>query len=134
MLGSEFSVTRNFRARVIHRIAKNPYKTSTGLPDSLRQVVQSPLLSPSQARIVRAKFADERGYMAKEELLEFPGVVSELLPNATFRVKLENGHEIIAHTAGRMRKNRIRVLAGDKVQVEMTPYDLTKGRITYRFK
>ena len=57
--------------------------------------------------------------MAKEELLEFPGVVTELLPNATFRVKLENGHEIIAHTAGRMRKNRIRVLAGDKVLVEV---------------
>jgi translation initiation factor IF-1 len=72
--------------------------------------------------------------MSKEELLEFPGVVIELLPNATFRVKLENGHEIIAHTAGRMRKNRIRVLSGDKVLVEMTPYDLTKGRITYRFK
>jgi translation initiation factor IF-1 len=75
-----------------------------------------------------------RGWMAKEELLEFPGTVSELLPNATFRVKLENGHEIIAHTAGKMRKNRIRVLTGDKVLVEMTPYDLTKGRITYRFK
>ena len=73
--------------------------------------------------------------MAKEELLEFPGVVSELLPTATFRVLLEdNNHEIIAHTAGKMRKNRIRVLAGDKVLVEMTPYDLTKGRITYRFK
>ena len=72
--------------------------------------------------------------MPKEELLEFPGIVSELLPNATFRVKLENDHEIIAHTAGRMRKNRIRVLAGDKVLIEMTPYDLTKGRITYRFK
>src|SRR5690606_27730512 len=56
------------------------------------------------------------------------------LPNATFRVELENGHIIIAHTAGKMRKNRIRVLAGDKVQVEMTPYDLTKGRINYRFK
>ena len=63
-----------------------------------------------------------------------PGFVVELLPNATFRVKLENDHEIIAHTAGKMRKNRIRVLAGDKVLVEMTPYDLTKGRITYRFK
>ena len=75
-----------------------------------------------------------RGQMAKEELLEFPGTVSELLPNATFRVTLENDHEIIAHTAGKMRKNRIRVLAGDKVLVEMTPYDLTKGRITYRFK
>jgi translation initiation factor IF-1 len=73
-------------------------------------------------------------HMAKEELLEFPGVVTELLPNATFRVELENGHVIIAHTAGKMRKNRIRVLAGDKVQVEMTPYDLTKGRINYRFK
>jgi translation initiation factor IF-1 len=72
--------------------------------------------------------------MAKEELLEFPGVVKELLPNATFRVELENGHEIIAHTAGKLRKNRIRVLAGDKVQVEMTPYDLTKGRINYRFR
>jgi translation initiation factor IF-1 len=75
-----------------------------------------------------------RGRMAKEDLLELPGTVMELLPNATFRVKLENEHEIIAHTAGKMRKNRIRVLAGDKVLVEMTPYDLSKGRITYRFK
>jgi translation initiation factor IF-1 len=75
-----------------------------------------------------------RTQMSKEELLEFPGTVIELLPNATFRVKLENDHEIIAHTAGKMRKNRIRVLTGDKVLVEMTPYDLTKGRITYRFK
>ena len=65
--------------------------------------------------------------MAKEELLEFPGVVTELLPNATFRVKLENEHEIIAHTAGRMRKNRIRVLAGDKVLVEMTPLRSGQG-------
>jgi translation initiation factor IF-1 len=72
--------------------------------------------------------------MAKEELLEFEGIVMELLPNAMFRVKLENDHEVLAHTAGKMRKNRIRVLAGDKVKVEMTPYDLSKGRITYRFK
>jgi translation initiation factor IF-1 len=72
--------------------------------------------------------------MAKEEVLEFPGTVTELLPNATFRVKLENGHEIIAHAAGKVRKNRIRVLAGDKILAEMTPYDLTKGRITYRFR
>ena len=72
--------------------------------------------------------------MAKEELLEFEGTGTELLPNATFRVKLDNNHEIIAHTAGKMRKNRIRVLAGDRVMVEMTPYDLTKGRINYRFK
>ena len=72
--------------------------------------------------------------MPIEEELEFPGTVMELLPNATFRVKLENGHEIIAHTAGRMRKNRIRVLTGDKVLCVMTPYDLTKGRITFRFR
>ena len=72
--------------------------------------------------------------MAKEELLEFTGTVMELLPNATFRIELENGHQIIGHTAGKMRKNRIRVLTGDEVLVELTPYDLTKGRITYRFK
>ena len=71
--------------------------------------------------------------MAKEELLEFEGTVMELLPNAMFRVTLDNDHEILAHTAGRMRKHRIRVLAGDNVMVEMTPYDLTKGRITFRF-
>ena len=92
------------------------------------------LILPRSAAIVARNDLMEERVMAKEELLEFPGVVSELLPNATFRVKLENEHEIIAHTAGRMRKNRIRVLAGDKVLVEMTPYDLTKGRITYRFK
>ena len=72
--------------------------------------------------------------MAKEELIEFSGTVEEVLPNAMFRVKLENGHNVLAHTSGRMRKNRISVLAGDKVTVEMTPYDLTKGRITFRFK
>jgi len=72
--------------------------------------------------------------MAKEDLIEFSGTVTELLPNAMFRVKLDNNHEVLAHTSGKMRKNRIRVLAGDKVNVEMTPYDLTKGRITFRFK
>ena len=72
--------------------------------------------------------------MAKEELLEMRGKVVELLPNAMFRVKLDNNHEVLAHTSGKMRKNRIRVLTGDRVNVEMTPYDLTKGRITFRFK
>lgn len=70
--------------------------------------------------------------MSKEELINFEGVVLELLPNATFRVKLENGHFIIAHASGRMRKNRIRILVGDKITVEMTPYDLTKGRVIHR--
>ncbi|MEY4463269.1 MAG: hypothetical protein RLZZ81_240 [Pseudomonadota bacterium] len=70
--------------------------------------------------------------MSKDDLIQFTGTVLELLPNATFRVKLENDHLIIAHTSGRMRKNRIRILLGDKVTVEMTPYDLTKGRVIHR--
>ncbi|MSP84007.1 MAG: translation initiation factor IF-1 [Alphaproteobacteria bacterium] len=72
--------------------------------------------------------------MPKDDMIEMDGTVTELLPNAMFRVRLDNGHEVLAHTSGKMRKNRIRVLAGDKVTVEMTPYDLTKGRITFRFK
>ncbi len=71
--------------------------------------------------------------MAKQDLLEFKGTVTELLPNAMFRVKLENNHEVLAHTAGKLRKNRIRVLTGDAVMVEVTPYDLTKGRIIFRY-
>ena len=70
--------------------------------------------------------------MSKQDLLEFKGIVIDLLPNAMFRVKLENGHTVTAHTAGKLRKNRIRVLQGDNVTVEMTPYDLTKGRIVFR--
>ena len=72
--------------------------------------------------------------MPKEGSIEFQGVVLELLPNAMFKVKLENDHEILAHSSGKMRKNRIRVLAGDKVTVQMTAYDLTKGRIIFRWK
>ena len=72
--------------------------------------------------------------MSKEEILEFKGKVSEILPNAMFKVELENGHTVLAHTAGRMRRNRIRVLTGDEVLVQVTPYDLTKGRITFRYK
>jgi translation initiation factor IF-1 len=86
------------------------------------------------ARTFGYTYDDARGLMAKEELLEMRGQVVELLPNAMFRVRLENDHEILGHTAGKMRKNRIRVLVGDEVLVELTPYDLTKGRITYRFK
>ena len=71
--------------------------------------------------------------MVKQDFLEFKGKVKELLPNAMFRVKLENDHEVLAHTAGKLKKNRIRILTGDKVLVEVTPYELTKGRIIYRF-
>ena len=70
--------------------------------------------------------------MAKEENIELDGEVIDTLPNTTFKVKLENGHIIMAHNSGKMRKHYIRILTGDKVKVEMTPYDLTKGRITYR--
>lgn len=69
----------------------------------------------------------------KNDAIEFRGVVEELLPAAMFRVKLESGHEVQAHLSGKMRMNRIRLLPGDEVRIEMTPYDLTKGRITYRF-
>lgn len=70
--------------------------------------------------------------MAKEDLIEMNGVVIEVLPDSRFRVKLENEHELVAYTAGKMRKHHIRILEGDKVTVEMSPYDLSKGRITFR--
>jgi translation initiation factor IF-1 len=72
--------------------------------------------------------------MAKEEFLTFEGVVRDVLPDGRYRVKLDNDHELIAYTAGRMKKNRIRTLVGDRVTVEMTPYDLDKGRIIFRHK
>jgi translation initiation factor IF-1 len=70
--------------------------------------------------------------MAKEELLEMNGQVSEVLPDSRFRVALDNGHQLIAYTSGKMRQNHIKILAGDKVTLEMSPYDLSKGRITFR--
>ncbi|BAE52143.1 Translation initiation factor 1 [Paramagnetospirillum magneticum AMB-1] len=101
----------------------NPFHARKGLTKTL------PALTYLRAR--KTQFG---GQMAKEDVIEFSGTVTELLPNAMFRVKLDNDHEILAHTSGKMRKNRIRVLAGDRVNVEMTPYDLTKGRITFRYK
>ena len=80
------------------------------------------------ARLIHA-FED---LMAKQDVIEMEGTVVEALPNTTFRVKLENGHTITAHISGRMRKHYIRILRGDKVTVQLTPYDLTKGRISYR--
>ena len=70
--------------------------------------------------------------MAKEELIEMNGVVNEILPDSRFRVTLENGHQLVAYTGGKMRKNHIRILAGDSVSLELSPYDLSKGRITFR--
>ena len=80
-------------------------------------------------------FTDWLWIMAKkDDIIEFEGEVIDTLPNTLFKVRLENGHEIIAHISGKMRKHYIRILTGDKVKVEMTPYDLSKGRITYRGK
>ena len=70
--------------------------------------------------------------MAKEELIEMQGIVNEVLPDTRFRVTLDNGHELVAYSAGRMKKNRIRILAGDRVSLELSPYDLSKGRISFR--
>jgi len=75
-----------------------------------------------------------RAQIMRKDLIKQDGIVIEALGNAQFRVKLENGHEILAHIAGKMRMNYIRILPGDKVSIEMSPYDLTKGRITYRYK
>ena len=72
--------------------------------------------------------------MAKEEAIRVDGTIIETLPNASFRVELENGHKVLAHISGKMRMHYIRILPGDKVKLEMSPYDLTKGRITYRYK
>ena len=72
--------------------------------------------------------------MAKEELIEVEGVIKEALPNAMFRVELENGHVVLAHISGKIRKHFIRILPGDKVKLELSPYDLSRGRITYRNK
>lgn len=70
--------------------------------------------------------------MAKEELIEMSGVVDEVLPDSRFRVTLENGHTLVAYTAGKMRKNHIRIIAGDKITIELSPYDISNGRVTFR--
>jgi translation initiation factor IF-1 len=88
----------------------------------------------AESRALRQLPPSDPDSMAKDDQIEMEGTVLDTLPNTMFRVKLENGHVVTAHISGRMRKNYIRILTGDKVKVEMTPYDLTKGRITYRMK
>jgi translation initiation factor IF-1 len=92
----------------------------------------------SQSVDVQANKFDPRGDLTlpkpKEDAIVLEGTVIEPLPNAMFKVELENGHQVLAHSSGKMRMHRIRILPGDRVQVEITPYDLTRGRITYRYK
>ena len=85
------------------------------------------------AKCQRARHSKELN-VPKEELLEFEGLVTEILPDARYRVQLDNGHQLVAYTAGRMKKNRIKTLAGDRVTVEVSPYDLEKGRLIFRHK
>ena len=82
----------------------------------------------------KKKQRKERSALGKEDIIEVDGTVIEPLPNAMFRVELENGHRVLAHISGKMRMNFIRILAGDRVMVELSPYDLTRGRIVYRYK
>jgi translation initiation factor IF-1 len=91
---------------------------------------QTPALPVDRA--LRAQNSPGDTAMAKEELIDMNGVVTEVLPDSRFRVTLENGHQIIAYTSGKMRKHHIRILAGDKVALELSPYDFSKGRITFR--
>ena len=99
----------------------------TGQKKALRVAISASFLHNSRAFLKR-----DLNTLAKEDAIQMEGVVNETLPNTTFRVELENGHVVTAHISGKMRKNYIRILTGDKVTVELTPYDLTKGRIIYR--
>jgi translation initiation factor IF-1 len=92
------------------------------------------ILAPAPHHIMRPTVPRKESNVAKEELVEFGGQVAEVLPDNRFRVVLENGAQIWAYSSGRMKKHRIRILAGDRVTLEMSPYDLTKGRINYRHK
>jgi translation initiation factor IF-1 len=106
----------------------SPYAGSIAPPELRAAAGPGPRFSAECALV----FNGAVGCMAKEDQIEMEGEVVDTLPNTTFRVKLENGHVVTAHISGKMRKNYIRILTGDKVRVELTPYDLTKGRITYR--
>ena len=92
--------------------------------------------NPSSATVVAQSLCPQEDHLPKpkEDAIVLEGVVVEPLPNAVFRVELENGHQVLAHSSGKMRMHRIRILPGDRVQVEITPYDLKRGRITYRYK
>jgi translation initiation factor IF-1 len=105
-------------------------------PRPASATIGSPPLAPRPAARVDEKTSFEESHLPKpkEDAIVLEGTVVEPLPNAMFRVELENGHKVLAHSSGKMRMHRIRILPGDKVQVEITPYDLTRGRITYRYK
>ncbi len=130
---SKSEVKRIKRQKAIRkslRVRKTPVSVKTAL---IGKLGVAPMGSPKLP--MRESFAgSERSYMAAEETITLEGKIVDTLPNAMFRVELENGHTVLAYLSGKMRKYYIRVLLGDKVKVEMSPYDLTRGRITYRFR
>ncbi len=94
----------------------------------------SPNFLKKRAKLLYTLDKEKQNFMSKQDLIEMEGTVTESLPNAMFRVDLENGFNVLAHISGKIRRNYIKILPGDKVKVELTPYDLTKGRITYRLR
>jgi len=106
-------------------------KQATMVGEGAKHIV-APRLGPCYRRDGSQRILRER--RVAKEAIEIEGLVSEVLPNARFRVELENGHEVLAYLSGKMRQHYIRVLEGDRVKVELSPYDLTKGRVTYRYK
>jgi translation initiation factor IF-1 len=106
-------------------------RATGGLSRLIRVLLGAQIADP-RPLCSNARPRDDKGIMSKEDAIQMEGEVVETLPNTTFRVKLKNGHVVTAHISGKMRKNYIRILTGDQVTVEMTPYDLTKGRIIYR--
>jgi len=126
-------------------LAKARRRAPTGITDKpgnpRMELAPSRSCSAAPERAAKARGAlrigpiiQEDRDMAKEELLQFDGLVTEILPDARYRVQLDAGHEVVAYTAGRMKKNRIKTLAGDRVTIEMSPYDLEKGRLIFRHK
>lgn len=114
---------------------RNRIPAAKHVPDKKKpQFSQKELVIFAGEGIIRASIQQFTGIMAREDYIEMEGTVIDTLPNTTFRVKLDNDHVVTAHISGRMRKNYIRILTGDRVTVQLTPYDLTKGRISYRSK
>ena len=119
---------------------KRPFKKKTGgfqqknKKYKIRKKATTPTPTPITDATREEENENEKGYKSKQNKIEVEGMVTEPLPNATFRVELENKHEVLAHICGRMRKHFIRILPGDSVTVELSPYDLTRGRIIYRKK
>ena len=116
------------------RVEPDPFGVRPGPARLSRVVLRFVCLSVKLASVWRLKHASKGGKLERQNLIEMEGVITESLPNAMFRVDLENGFNVLAHISGKIRKNYIKILLGDRVIVQLTPYDLTKGRIIYRLR